>query len=103
MLTGGGRWRSSLPQLPHLGVLCFCLAWPYLAGVTETTLLRAVRHNVWANLELLSFCSRLSTDQLAWKVPGTFGSIHETLQHVVRAESYYLRLLTGEHPPQGPF
>ena len=69
--------------------------------MTDQTLLRAVRHNIWANLKLLSFCSRLSADQLAWKVPGTFGSIHETLQHVVRAESFYLRVLTGEQPPQG--
>jgi uncharacterized damage-inducible protein DinB len=62
-----------------------------------------VRHNIWANLDLLAFCGRLSADQLAWTAQGTYGSIHETLQHVVRAESFYLRVLTGESPPQGGF
>lgn len=69
--------------------------------MTDPTLLRAVRHNVWANLELLAFCARLETAQLAWTVPGTYGSIHATLQHVVGAENGYLFALTGELPPGG--
>lgn len=60
-----------------------------------------MRHNIWANLELLAFCSKLSAEQLAWTAPGTYGSIHQTLFHVVRADSFYLRVLTGEHPPEG--
>ncbi len=69
--------------------------------MSDATLLAAVRHNVWANLELLVFCARLPQDQLGWTVPGTFGSIHATLQHIVGAENGYLFALTGELPPGG--
>jgi len=43
--------------------------------VTDETLLRAVRHNVWANLEFLTFCERLSVEQLAWTASGTSGDV----------------------------
>lgn len=67
----------------------------------DATLLRAVRHNCWANAELIRFCQGLSTDHLAATVPGTFGSVHATLQHTVSAEHGYLDALTGEEPPGG--
>jgi uncharacterized damage-inducible protein DinB len=69
--------------------------------MADSTLTRAVRHNTWANLEMLSFCARLDKEQLDWSAPGTLGSIHRTLQHIVGAESFYLRLLTGAPPPEG--
>lgn len=69
--------------------------------MTDRSLLAAVRHNVWANLELLAFCGKLTDGQRAWKVPGTYGTIHETLQHIVGAENGYLFALTGELPPGG--
>ncbi|MGH2450267.1 MAG: DinB family protein [Candidatus Limnocylindria bacterium] len=69
--------------------------------MTDATLLRAVRHNCWANVELIRFCSGLSPEQLAWTVPGTYGSIHATLQHIVGAEHGYLHALTGDPPPGG--
>jgi len=65
----------------------------------DDTLLRAVRHNTWANLELLEFCSRLPAEQLEWTTPGTFGTLHRTLHHTVGAEHGYLLALTGELPP----
>lgn len=61
--------------------------------------LRGVRHEVWADLELLAFCARLSPEQLRWSVPGTYGAIHNTLQHIVRAQRGYLGRLTGEPGP----
>lgn len=61
----------------------------------------ATRHNSWANLELLRFCRSLTSEQLAWTSPGTFGSIHATLQHIVDGEQGYLRGLTLEPPPRG--
>jgi uncharacterized damage-inducible protein DinB len=65
-------------------------------------LLRAVRHNGWANDQLIAFCERLAPEQLAWTVPGTYGSIHETLQHIVRGEEGYLFALNGDEvPPRG--
>ncbi|HET8568686.1 MAG TPA: DinB family protein [Candidatus Limnocylindria bacterium] len=59
---------------------------------------RSVRHDIWATLELLAFCSRLAPEQLAWSAPGTYGSVHATLQHVVRAQRGYLQRLTGDPP-----
>ena len=58
--------------------------------------LRSVRHEVWADLELLRFCERLAPEQLRWTVPGTYGAIHNTLQHIVRAQRGYLGRLTGD-------
>jgi len=70
--------------------------------VSDGTLLLAVRHNCWANEQLLKFCAALPLEQLAWTVPGTYGSIHATLQHIVRAEEGYLYALNrDELPPRG--
>lgn len=68
----------------------------------DPALRMAIRHDCWANLELLRFCAGLTREQLAWTSPGTYGSIHATLQHVVGAEQGYLRSLTGERAPLGP-
>ncbi len=67
--------------------------------MTDETLLRAIRHNTWANLELLAFCAKLTAEQLAWTAPGTFGTLHHTMQHTVSGEQSYLVGLTGERPP----
>ncbi|MGH2604460.1 MAG: DinB family protein, partial [Dehalococcoidia bacterium] len=34
-----------------------------------------------------------------WTVPGTYGTIHATLHHIVGAEHGYLFALTGHRPP----
>ena len=65
----------------------------------DETLLRLVRHNTWANLNLMHFCKTLPAEQLEWTTPGTFGTLHETLRHIVAAEHGYLLGLTGEMPP----
>jgi uncharacterized damage-inducible protein DinB len=71
--------------------------------MTDGTLLAALRHNCWANLQLLGFCAKLTDEQRAWTIPGTYGSIHQTLQHTIGAEHGYLFALTGgELPPGGP-
>jgi uncharacterized damage-inducible protein DinB len=54
-------------------------------------------HNRWANLRLLERCAGLTGEQLNAAIPGAYGSIHDTLQHIVRAEqSYFARLSTGQ-------
>lgn len=70
--------------------------------MTDQTLLTSVRHNCWANLGLITFCWKLTPEQLEWTIPGTYGSIHGTLQHIVGAEHGYLHGLTGAFPPGGP-
>jgi uncharacterized damage-inducible protein DinB len=66
------------------------------------TLTTLFRHNLWANMQLLERCAELSSEQLDATVLGTYGSILETLQHIVLAErGYFTRISAGEryqHP-----
>jgi uncharacterized damage-inducible protein DinB len=62
--------------------------------------LELLRHNVWANLQLFDACQALSDEQLAASAPGTYGSIRETLPHIVGGEEDYLTVLTGQPPAQ---
>lgn len=55
------------------------------------------RHNLWANLRLLDVCSSLEEEHLQAGVVGGYGSILDTLQHLVGAErSYFSRISTGQ-------
>lgn len=67
--------------------------------MTDATLLAAVRHNCWANSQLIAFCEKLTPEQLEWTIPGTYGTVHQTLQHTIRAELGYLSALAGDPPP----
>jgi uncharacterized damage-inducible protein DinB len=55
----------------------------------------AFGHHVWATVTLLDTCATLSAEQLQTTVPGTYGSILETLRHTVGADVSYLALLSG--------
>jgi uncharacterized damage-inducible protein DinB len=55
----------------------------------------AFGHHVWATLTLLDTCRDLTPEQLATTVPGTYGSIIDTLRHLVGADASYLELLSG--------
>jgi uncharacterized damage-inducible protein DinB len=55
------------------------------------------RHNHWANLRILEECAALTDEQLDATTVGTYGSIRDTLQHIVTAEkSYFSRISTGQ-------
>ena len=54
------------------------------------------RHNAWATAQLLDFCQDLDDATLAATVPGTYGTILETLRHLVASEGSYLFRLTGD-------
>ena len=54
----------------------------------------AFGHHVWATVQVLDACLPLSEDQLATTVPGTYGSILDTLRHLVGSDVYYLHVLT---------
>jgi len=58
------------------------------------TLLEMFRHKTWATLRLIEYCQRLPTDDLDAKIPGTFGTIRETLRHLVGADEGYFSILT---------
>lgn len=63
-------------------------------------------HHLWANLRLLERCATLSDEQLEATISGAFGSIHDTLHHLVTSEqSYFARISTGQprrYPDDGP-
>jgi uncharacterized damage-inducible protein DinB len=53
----------------------------------------AFAHHNWAMLRLLDACADLTHEQLATTVPGTYGSIIDTMRHTVGADSWYLHRL----------
>ncbi|MDJ0753848.1 MAG: DinB family protein [Ardenticatenaceae bacterium] len=55
-------------------------------------------YNLWANIQLIELCGRLSEEQLAVEAEGVFGKIHPTLVHLVQAEGGYLNRVTGSRP-----
>jgi uncharacterized damage-inducible protein DinB len=59
----------------------------------------AFGHHVWATIVLIDACAGLTQDQLQSSVPGTYGSILDTLRHMVGADSGYLSTLTGGRHP----
>jgi uncharacterized damage-inducible protein DinB len=59
----------------------------------------AFDHHVWATLRILEVCGELTDDQLATTVPGTYGSILDTLRHTVGADAGYLWFLSGGDRP----
>src|SRR5690242_13884060 len=52
-----------------------------------------IRHNNWATKSLIQFCraQNLTPEQLAATGVGTYGTILETLDHIVRSDGSYLR------------
>lgn len=58
------------------------------------------RHHQWSNIRLLDSCLALDDDQLNWSDPGAYGSVWATLAHLVRAEEWYLFLLSGRDLPE---
>jgi uncharacterized damage-inducible protein DinB len=59
----------------------------------------AFGHHVWATLQLIDTCSTLTPEQLQATVPGTYGSILDTMRHLVGADRRYLELLSGGAVP----
>jgi len=64
----------------------------------EATLVELIRLNNWANQEILAVCQVLTPEQLASSAPGTYGSIHRTLGHIIAAEADYVGRMTGVAP-----
>jgi len=66
------------------------------------TLTTLFSHHLWANLLLIERCAELTPEQLHAAISGTFGSIRDTLEHIVTSEqSYFSRISTGQprHAP----
>ncbi len=63
--------------------------------MTRSPLADAFAHHAWATLRLIDACSELTDEQLATAVPGTYGSIVDTMRHMVAADAGYLSVITG--------
>jgi uncharacterized damage-inducible protein DinB len=59
----------------------------------------AFAHHVWATLRVIDACVPLSPEQLGTSVPGTYGSILDTIRHLVGADAAYLFAMTGGETP----
>ncbi len=59
----------------------------------------AFNHHVWATLRLIDACEGLDEKQLGTVVPGTYGSILDTVRHLVGADASYLYAMTGGRTP----
>ena len=59
-------------------------------------LLELFRHKTWATLRLIEYCQDLAEEHLDATIPGTYGTIRETLRHLVESEQGYLSILTRE-------
>ena len=58
--------------------------------MTSSLLGDAFAHHIWATERLIDECSALNPEQLATPAAGTYGSILDTLRHLVSSEGWYL-------------
>jgi len=56
------------------------------------------KHHRWANLTLIDACSVLPNAVLDASLPGAFGSVRDTLRHIVVNEGRYLASMPGVPP-----
>jgi uncharacterized damage-inducible protein DinB len=56
-------------------------------------------HHLWATEVLIDHLDRLPAEQLDASVPGTYGSMIDTLTHMIDADSRYLLRLRDPTPP----
>lgn len=68
--------------------------------MTRTVLHDALDHHVWATIRVIDACLALPPEQLDTAVPGTYGSIIETLRHLVSADVSYLWVLSDGRRPE---
>jgi len=70
-----------------------------MGAMTNSLLRDAFDHHAWASLRLFDTCLALTPEQLATAVPGTYGSILDTMRHLVGADAWYLHRMSGQRYP----
>jgi uncharacterized damage-inducible protein DinB len=63
--------------------------------MSKSILTHGFAHHAWANERIFEACASLGSAQLMEPVPGTYGPIIAILHHLVDADAFYLRVLTG--------
>ena len=54
-----------------------------------------IRYNNWANDEILKLCEPLQDAELQATAPGTYGTLRETIAHMIWAQVSYIQRLKG--------
>ena len=68
--------------------------------MTRSLLAHAFDHHVWATLTLMDACDALTPEQLETNVPGTYGTVLDTMRHTVGADCGYLFVIGGGSRPR---
>ena len=67
--------------------------------MAKSLLADAFNHHIWATEQLIDVCAGLTAEQLQAPVPGIYGSILDTMRHLVGADAGYLFTISGgKHP-----
>jgi uncharacterized damage-inducible protein DinB len=61
----------------------------------------ALRHHLWATERLLDACERLTDEQLTTVIPATYGSVLDTVRHLVATDTWYLFGITEGRAGRG--
>jgi uncharacterized damage-inducible protein DinB len=61
-------------------------------------LIDGFRYHIWATRELLAVCRELSDEQLDATAVGAYGSIIDTMRHIISPEAGSVARLTGVQP-----
>jgi uncharacterized damage-inducible protein DinB len=62
--------------------------------LVNAAMLTLARHKTWAALRLIEYCEALGDEQLDATIPGTYGTVRETLRHIVDSDEGYFSQLT---------
>lgn len=66
----------------------------------DGAIIQLYRHKAWATLQLLEHCQTLDAEHLDAPMPGTYGTIRDTLTHLVSSDAGYLWQLTRAQEPE---
>ena len=67
--------------------------------MTASLLDDAMSHHIWATESLIDICAELPAEALSVPTPGAYGSILDTLRHLVRSDCFFLTFFR-EGPPR---
>jgi uncharacterized damage-inducible protein DinB len=66
--------------------------------MTASLLDDAMAHHIWATETLIDACAELDREALSTPAAGTYGSILDTLRHLVDSDCFYLTFFRDEPP-----
>jgi len=69
-----------------------------MSNQPEPTMIELFQYNHWANQELMVICMGLSDEIITANIPGSYGSIHDTFAHILKAEISFLKRIHGVYP-----